>query len=179
MHTVKDIVDGFLEELCKHPEIAHKYNQATDTEWTALATEALVQCGKKLYPEATFAAKGSPDKWGQSEYFTLDVCGFKGENFGVPLFAAEHENRSRLDADYLQYAAWKTYCIDSERRILVSYFEEGSAVPSFKAMCDLVRKVAQEQRRKDLILIGAPWQAAPQSADDVRSLFDSSIIGVY
>ena len=179
MLTVRDIIDGFLDELCQHPEIASKYQNATDTQWTALATKALVHCGRKLYPEATFAAKGLPDKWGQSEYFTLDVCGYKGENFGVPLFAAEHENRSPNNADFLTYAAWKLFCIDAERRVLVSYFEEGSAVPDFKTMCDLVREVAQEQRRKDLILIGAPWQAKPQSVDEVRSLFDSSIIGVF
>jgi len=138
-----------------------------------------VQAGQECFPKAEFAAKGHKDTSGVSEYFAIDVLGYGLGEWGRPLFAAEHENRSVQDRVHLQYAAWKLYSVDVQRRVLVSFYSPGTKVESFERMCELVREVASFQRGKDLILIGADYNATPATPDDVRALFDSQIIGVF
>ena len=173
------IEDKFLTHLCSDQGISEKYSDAMAEEWTEAATMALVKAGEEAFKDqavkVTGAAKGHVDPYRRSEYFTADVVVYDDDSWGPPLLVAEHENQP--NAERLQYTAWKLYCLEAEHRVLVGYYEPGSSVPTFKEMCRLVEEVMQDHPGKDILLLGAKWGATPQTAEEVRRLFKSQIIG--
>ncbi len=174
--TAHDIVTSYLDALAAEPSWAETYRQS-NADYTPLATAALVKAGAATFPGATPTAKGHQDRWGRSEYLTLDVVLFTPDpkSWASPLFIAEHEN-SRWKAK-IQYCAWKLLNVDAQRRVLVAYWGADEALSTFEDLRVAVRDVAKDIPKKDIILIAADYRARPANAEALRALHKSDIIG--
>ncbi len=175
--NAREIFDCYLDELTLDPSAWTSYT--ANALWTPTATRALVATGLRAYPEGEATAKGHRDRYGRSEYLTLDAC-VCPPSWGAPLFVAEHENAGRTDK--VQYCAWKLLVTEARRRVLVAYFGAGTDLADFAALRAKVEEVAKdnpghETSIKDILLIGGRWGASPSSNADLRGLHESAIIG--
>ena len=121
--SAADIRDLFVKQL-KMTENAARFYWGRETDWTKIATDALVRVGDDIFrkerPGVAIekAAKRNRSKPGRSEHLTIDVVVYE-EGFGQIHFAAEHENK--FDLLHLKYCAWKLLHVKSEYRVLVAY----------------------------------------------------------
>jgi len=173
--VAKEIFEAYLNSLCQGGEQAcadYHYPKA----WTHRATLALIAAGRVALSTAEAAAKGHPDRYGQSEYLTLDVLLYNPEtDLKPPLFIAEHENSP--DPKRVQYAAWKLLIVESRWRMLVAYFGEDCGIKSFDNLEELVREVCKHNPGKDILLIGADYNVEPKTVKELRLIHKTAIIG--
>ncbi|MDI7268838.1 MAG: hypothetical protein QME96_12675, partial [Myxococcota bacterium] len=141
----------------------------------ARACLALVTAGRREFPAAEGATRPRKDSSGRSEYLTMDVMLFDDATWGPPLFVAEHEQSG--DAWQVRYSAWKLLVVEARRRVLVTYFGEGTGIRNVDQLRDLVREVCRENKKKDIIVIAAPCNAKPKTAEELRSMHESVIVG--
>lgn len=78
----------------------------------------------------------------------------------------------------MQYDAWKLLSVDSKRRVLVAYFGRGTEFKDFAALSKAVREVCEDQRGKDILLIGGQADAVPTDAVSLRKVHETAIVGV-
>lgn len=172
-----EIVTAFLDELVRHHD-AHASYSTSNPAWTSIATAALVEVARSasVGKEIRVAARGHKDPYGRSEYNCLDVCAYDNATWGPPLFIAEHENSN--DMERVQYCAWKLLVTEAARRVLVAYYAPKVGLEGLVAA---VRKVSEENpgrdAPRDVLVIAAPWDAKPASAEELRRLFESRIVG--
>lgn len=169
-----EIVAAYLDALQADPAWAATFCQS-NALYTPLATAALVRAGFAEFPEAEHTAKQHPNRWGRCEYLTLDVVLCDLESWASPLFIAEHENspsKSRI-----QYNAWKLLSVDAKRRVLVAYWGADKELPDFEALRSAVAEVAEDNPRRDIVLIAADYNAMPASATELRAGHRSVIVG--
>ncbi len=172
-----DIFDHYLTSLLEAPNVWAKF---VDNEpWTKEATRSLVHAGLAAFPRGRATAKGYRDSFARSEYLTLDVCVNDPETWGPPFFIAEHENAPRRAK--IQYCAWKLLATESQRRVLVAYYDSKSDVRDLEALQDAVREVCKDNpgrdAPKDLLLFAADYNARPTSAQGLREVHSLTIIG--
>lgn len=105
--------------------------------WTTIATTALESATKAQHPAV--AARGFRDRWGQSEYLSLDVVGYDGQ-FGSPGIIVEHENTAKK----VPYCAWKLAAVNADLRVLVAYFDPNGkgAAPNTEARARNLQELA-------------------------------------
>ena len=174
MVTRQDIESAFLEGLLKGPKVVSRFMKTKTDVWNKTVTAALVKAGKRVVPDACVAAEDHKDGFGRSGYFDVDVTVYENKSWGQVLMMAEHEaGHSRLD---VQIAAWKLLNIWPERRVLVAYYKEGSAVGSFDILHELVCEVANRHRGKEILLIGADRGATPGTPEELRAAYQSTSI---
>ena len=151
----------------------------TRTDWTLIATEALVAASHTVLAsfgakDARVAAKGHPDEeWGRSEYLTLDVVGYDKGSYQSPLVAVEHENgQSR---PHLEYCAWKLAAVRAWLRVLVLYVDPGrhyaKACPASEEELGLHRVVAANPDIGPMIVIAGDWAKSCQEQKGWRAVF--------
>lgn len=169
------IVTAYLDALETNPLWAETYRQGNGLFYTRLATAALVRAGFAAFPGAEHTAKEHRDRWGRSEYLTLDVVLCAPQTWAPPLFVAEHENsrwKSRI-----QYDAWKLLAVDAQRHVLVAYWGADKSLPTFDALRAAVDEVAKDNPKRDILLIAADYKAIPADAKELRTMHKSAIIG--
>ena len=176
--VANEIYERYLSALLETSNVWEKWSDAQ--LWTAEATRALVLAGRAAFPSGTPNAKGHrDDEYGRSEYLTLDVC-VTDQTWGPPLFIAEHENfpgRSKIE-----YCAWKLLAVRARRRVLVAYYDTTARSENYvRSMADLaaaVLKVCEASDGKDIIVIGADYNATPSSEDSLRKAHTMKVVGV-
>ena len=170
-----DIFDAYFAALIEMgPSCWRDYLQ--DQTWTPRATFALVQAGVKAFPDGLKVARGHRDSYGRSEYLTLDVA-ITDSSWGPPLFIAEHENAPYPEK--IKYDAWKLLVTEAKRRVLVGYFGPGTKIQTFEELRAAVEEVCRDNPGKDILLIGGEWAAVPKSAEELRKVYQTAIVGVH
>jgi len=115
----------------------------------------------------------------RAEHLALDVCIADPSSWGPPRFIAAHVSAPRRAP--IQHAAWKLLVTHTERRVLVAYYDTRSDVRDRKAIEAAVREVCIDNpgknAPKDIIVISADVHARPASAQELREIFASSIVG--
>jgi len=144
--------------------------------WTLRATTALVHVGLKTFPGEVTAKEHRLNPWNRSEYMTLDVAITDPNSWAPPLFIAEHENCANKER--VQYDAWKLLSVESQRRILVTYWGRGTDFKNFETLNKAVREVCEGQLGKDILLIGGQADARPTNATAFREIHETAIIGL-
>lgn len=173
-----EIFDHYLTALVETPDVWSRF--VNHEPWTKEATRALVHAGLQAFPKGQAVAKGYRDTAERSEYLTLDVCINDPETWGPPFFIAEHENAPRRAK--IQYCAWKLLATESQRRVLVAYYDNKSDVRDLAALQEAVREVCKDNpgrdAPKDLLVFAADYNARPSSGQGLRDVHSLSIIGV-
>ena len=167
------VFNEFLDALVEAPGAYKSY--VWNSLWTQLATAALIKAGlaaaeghgKKL---CAAARNHKDERYGRSEYLTLDACIYDDDNWGPPLFIAEHEN-SKYPAK-VQYCAWKLLVTEARCRVLVAYYTTDLGLDG---LVDALRTVAGANARmapRGFTLIAAPYEGQPESNAELRSMFE-------
>ena len=172
--TATNIVAAYLDALEAHPTCADTYCWSND-DYTPLATNALIKAGLSAFPGSEPTAKGHPNRWGRSEYLTLDVVLCPRDGWSSPLYIAEHEN-SRWKTK-IQYDAWKLLSVDAQQRVLVAYWGADPLLQTFTDLRKAVAEVAKDNPKRDIVLIAADYKARPADGGELRAMHQSAIVG--
>lgn len=170
-----EIFDAYFEALLRTPAVWDRYT--TDALWTPEATRALVEVGLKDFPTGAPTAKGYRDRYGRSEYLTLDVCITDPNTWGPPLFVAEHENAPWKAK--IEYCTWKLLSTTAERRVLVACFATKTDLPNVGSIERAVQTVCADNRGKDILLIAGDYDARPTNAAELRAAYTTRIVGSH
>ena len=173
MITAHEIVQAYLDALLANPDCATAFQDSA--VWTKLATTALVKAGREGFRIAEHTAKEHPDRYGRSEYLTLDVVLCDPSTWGPPLFVAEHESWSTRTK--VQYDAWKLYAVEARRRVLIAYWGLDKTLRTFDDLKTAVAEVSRDNAERDLLVIAADGRAVPKTATELRALHQSAVIG--
>ena len=175
--NAREIFDGYFNFFAEQESsVFADYTNAA--LWTLRATTALVHVGLKVFPGGEITARGHAkgNPWMRSEYLTLDVAIVDANSWKPPRFIAEHENWANKAR--VQYDAWKLLAVESQRRVLVSYFGKGTEFKNFDELTKAVREVCTDQPGKDILLIGGQAEGRPANVDDFRKAHETMIVGL-
>ena len=149
-------------------------------DWTSVATKAadaataaVLEC--MAVGVGQTAAKEAQDKYGRSEYFTLDGIGYDDASWAPPLVAVELENTS----EKIEYCAWKLLCVRASVRVLVCFKKTLGAYPGSTAEAVArVAKVLKDHRGQRLFLVVGDADARVTSKDvpEWRSVFETRLL---
>lgn len=178
MITCSDLFEVYLTALSEAPSSWARYTD--NVGWTAEVARALARSGRTAFPHGEVTARGHRDTYTRGESLAFDVCITDPDSWAPPRFVAHHERTPRRAS--IHHAAWKLLATHSEKRILVAYYDAGSDVRDRAALEEVIRDVAKDnpgvQAPKDIYLFSADYNARPSSADELRALHASTIIGV-
>jgi len=169
---------AFLAALSNDPDAlrAWERNGWTPTKWTQVVTRASVQAVASTFRNGQsashhIAAKGSPDIYGQREYFGLDVVVYR-DDWSAPVLTVELENGPGPD---IQYACWKLLCVDAVVRVLICYVDPAREYEQYpidlEALRRLLSEVMQAHPRKTIALFIGSWAGDPRGPDGWREVY--------
>lgn len=177
MLMAKDFFNTYFEALAAGGEDACNDYQGMREVWTQRATLALASAGRLMLPTGQVASKPKHDRYDRAEYLNLDVTLNDDDSWGPPVFIAEHENYP-MDAR-VQYAAWKLLAVEAQRRMLVAYYGERTGIPSFDRLKELVLEVCNDNKNKDILLIGGEYNTQPKTIEELRKIHETAIVGKH
>ena len=173
MVTAQVLFDAYLNTLAEGGQSACA-DYSDRNAWTCRSSLALVNTGRVAFPEHDAASKFHHDKYDRAEYLTLDVMLYK-DDWKPPLFVAEHENV--VDEGRIKYAAWKLLVVEAQRRMLVAYYGT-KGIENFDRLKEIVNEVCTENPGKDILLVGAGYDAKPKTGGELRLIHKTAIVGV-
>jgi hypothetical protein len=175
MFDAKEFFGQFIDALDNDSQSVATWNadQFRSVRWTEIATAAVVKAIRtsagKHRENLEIAAKGHPDRYGSSEYFTLDVTAYI-DGSGAPLVTIEHENwgEDQENGDRIAYSCWKLLCVDSSLRVLICYVDPTGTHQEYKAseveLVESLQGVMQAHSGKQVALIIGKWEEVDPSA---------------
>ena len=126
--TPQAIYDALVAQLNDDPKATSYWDDTAATDWdaqrwTGMMTAALVVAVNQAAagdPNFMCAARNHPDRYGRSEYLTIDVMGLV-DDWSRPRIAIEHENNP--GGPKLRYCLWKLLIVGAPTSILVCYID--------------------------------------------------------
>ena len=166
--TPQAIYTALVAHLDNNPQATRYWEDTAATEWdaqrwTGVMTEALVVAVNQAAagePNFICAARNHPDRYGRSEYLTIDVMGLI-DDWSRPRVAIEHENAP--DAPKLRYCLWKLLVVGAPTSVLVCYIDPtgryGGCFKSIEEIEGALKEVLDAHPDLSAHLIVGKWEA--------------------
>ncbi len=182
----KKFFDAFIDALGQDPQAIETWNGPFDRDsWTKITTAALhaATLADLSYqfdsqpPEIQIAAKEHPDRYGRSEYLTLDVMGII-DNWSAPKVVVEHENA--CSPSKIRYCLWKLLVVQADLRVLVAYVDPDrvheTCKKSRKALRKELKDVLIQHPDTRVLMITGKWQKDPAGPGGWKDVFDAGLV---